>query len=190
MAQTVALQRGTTTVSGNNGSATLFTQSGGTATRVILNNLSFYSATPCYSGMYITLGLVQSGGQSSIIGQIRDAQTGALGRYSTQFFTTGNNQAQGMQFQSQGITGTFFNSQTLLTGSTSNTDIGATNQSSTFLAVPLTSNYQKFSFCPQNFYMGPSDSLIVKTSWYNISGKSVVYATVNTSYSFTTITES
>jgi hypothetical protein len=40
MAQTVAAQRGTTTVSGNGGTATtLFTQSTGTATRVILNSV-------------------------------------------------------------------------------------------------------------------------------------------------------
>ena len=70
MAQTIALQRGTTTVAGSGASSvTLFTQSGGTATRVILNQLSFYNSTSASNqSSKVIVYLTSSGGQTSVIG--------------------------------------------------------------------------------------------------------------------------
>lgn len=64
MAQTIAAQRGTTTVSGNGSTATtLFTQSTGTATRVILNGvaLKWDEATSGHCAMSLCVNVNGSG---------------------------------------------------------------------------------------------------------------------------------
>jgi hypothetical protein len=186
MAQTVALQRGTTTVSGTSTSTTtLFTQSGGTATRVIVNNLSFYSSTNAQQGLNIGFYNTSSGGQTSLVGYLYRPSANTC--YSCQFLPYGS----GSPFTGvpPGGTTNIYPSTPLLAGFTSNQDIGGTSPGSINFTYPSAGNLI-INGCPANFYMGPSDSLKIKATWYQIAGKSVNYGTVNISYSFTTITES
>lgn len=67
MPQTIAMQRGTGTLpASGNTSATLFTQSGGSATRVITNGITFF-ASGGYSFMHLIV--VPLGGSGYIIGR-------------------------------------------------------------------------------------------------------------------------
>jgi len=82
MAQTIATQRGTGSGS-QSGSATLFTQSGGNATRVIFNQFAAYAANSNYTGsLTFTMNHVVSNGSTNIIGWFR---TGGSGNFSTSF---------------------------------------------------------------------------------------------------------
>ena len=191
MAQTVALQRGTTTVVADGSTfATLFTQSGGTATRVILNSVSFWT-----SGTYDT--------------QIRAILAVKSAGSSTNVFTVGLK----VFTNSLGISAFDFSPMMKTTafatvgGTTSNNIIGATlmyaDQASspggTFASRPSGSGvicnsatengfgqsggcYDKVA---TNFWIGPSDVVCVKI-FSNGGGAK----TWNVGYSFATVTES
>lgn len=188
MTQTVGLQRGTTTVTPNgNNTVTLFTQSGGTATRVIPSQLCFYATSSANSANQIMVRLTTSGGQTSIIGVARISSAG--GFYAWQFTITGspNNNFVG----TGGLSGygSFLNSNVNLSQASTVGDMGSATPSSIALNYS-DSGTQRNIFLPSNFWMGPGDSISIKPFWQNVSGKSVSYPTLNISYSFVTITES
>lgn len=220
MAQTVAMVRGTASGNANPSTAvTIFTNTGsGAGTRVLCNML-----TMDYSGPYTnissqpyggTIWIIHnsSGGKSQIIGRYNAANNGLGGSsMSVQYIPS-----YGMQFNimpnivnappmpafavygyasgsygSYGPTGTIYNF-------SGNSTPAAANFMSMTTVEPTTvtsSNIQKiFNYMPQQFWMGPSDTLAFKAYYYGYyySGKSQYYGyqTANLGYSFTTITES
>lgn len=190
MPQTIALQRGTTFVnSDGNSFATLFTQSGGIATRVIANQLSISLGGPATANLIFSAAiyLQSSGGQTSVIGMLRNTQ-GSLGMKNMQWpvgsFTT-NPWTFGLVGGTSGLGPT-----TVLLGTTQNvSDMGAMNTSNITVYSSDTS-HNRFSTLPQNFYIGPSDAIRFKCYAYSGSGKGLFAVGATISYSFTTITES
>jgi hypothetical protein len=187
MAQTVALQRGTTTVNGNNGTVTLFTQSGGNATRVIVNQLGFYASTASRYGLNIGVYLASSGGQTTFLGRLYEGPQSSS-RFQSQFVLTGG--VVNLNGANIGTSNNMFPTLPSLAGySGTNTDMGGISLGDAALNYSSSSN-QYYGFLPTNFFMGPSDSIKVKAYWYTTSGKSTIFGTVNVGYSFTTVTES
>jgi len=184
MAQTIALQRGTTTVAGSGASSvTLFTQSGGTATRVILNQLSFYNSTSASnSSSRVLVYLTSSGGQTSVLGYLFGSNgTG----YSYQFLPGGGNSNVGA-----GVSTAVLGQCPVIQSSNTSADIGTPNPSNVSASFDTSTGRNQAIF-PSNFWMGPSDSIKIKAYQSYTSGKSTLQvATVNIGYSFTTITES
>jgi hypothetical protein len=159
MAQTIALQRGTGTVGGTNNSSTLFTQSGGISTRVIFNQLALYNpygSNWSYPGAYLVHNV--SNGSSNIIAWAINSGGGGF-----QFYINSNSTGQ--------IIGNSLN----YPGSNTETNSWGFNYQA---------NSGSFSgFSPQNFWIGPSDSLAIR--FFSNNGYGATYA-----YHFTTITES
>lgn len=187
MAQTIALQRGTTSVTSDYGSVTLFTQSGGTATRVIVNSISVYFPTPPDTGtVYITLFVTQSGGQSTMLGHLRTTN-----RTKSYQFTAGastDNQFAGVglsQFNSS--TNSVVASTPIIYANNNNGPAGAGNVVGMEWSTLANSH---FGMLNSNFYIGPSDLVGMRISANKVSGKGTIQVTGNISYSFTTITES
>lgn len=172
MAQTIAMVRGTTTCSSGS-VATLFTQSTGTATRVIVNMISCYGNTQ-FGSPSINVNFVSSSGGSSVLAYFKNNTS----IYSAQFMPVGNGTAPA---SFQGATATT----PIIGGTNSNVGtsyIGAQNPN-TFTLTNTTGNNQYSSYCPSNFWMGPSDYITIRVTDANSSDMTVAY-------SFTTITES
>jgi hypothetical protein len=186
MAQTVALQRGTTSVTANGtSSVTLFTQSGGTATRVIVNSLGMTFSPDPNTGqaVVVTLTVTPSGGQTLILGYLRSTSNNR----AIQFTPAGSPQNQ---FYGQPIyAGSPYSLMPNINGnSTSGTGASASNAVGMTYVSNSTGNPQN-AISP-NFYIGPSDVVAMKGYCPYTSGKSVLSTTMSISYSFTTITES
>lgn len=179
MPQTIALQRGTTTVSaaGGNSSVTLFTQSGGTATRVILNQLGiFFSSNPT-DNVRAAVFHNSNGGQSTLLGYLTDNGR----RQSCQFTPAANDPFSGNVGQTS--TNAFKQRPRLpVIASSAATGIGSGGATSIQIEYYETtdSNFY-YAIIPSNFYIGPGDSISMKIE---------AGPTANISYSFTTITES
>ena len=185
MPQTIALQRGTTTVTGNGtDSVTLFTQSGGTATRVILNQLGAYFSADFNQTTSVAVFHNVSGGQSFLLGLLRDSDR----RRSCQFApgAATNNAFAGNVGQTAAGT---FEQRSMMpsigSGGTSGVGSAAANAVVIEYYGTTTAN-AKFAIFPSNFYMGPGDSISVKV----LASTDDTARTANISYSFTTITES
>jgi hypothetical protein len=188
MAQTIALQRGTTTVSaGGNTVVTLFTQSGGTATRVIINQLIVYftSGPPGVSGNGMNLYLTSSGGYSSIIGQMKYESSGSMWAWQANTGAPNN----GFNGTSPGTSNAINSANPFTFQSTSAGDMITGTTSQTYMQYSNTS-FNAYCNFPANFYMGPSDALKLKVRGLYTSGKGTASGTANVGYSFTTITES
>lgn len=169
MPQTVAMQRGTGSIT-NNQFVTLFTQSGGLATRVILNQLTWYFGNGNLDYPQINLIHLSSTGASSVIGY-------------WQFYTlTGARQGQMMPTPNSAPLERLTNGWSSVAGaygSNSNQWMGATSGINTNVSDGTSRSYM-----PQNCWIGPSDSLrLVFTE--GSGGFTMTYG-----YSFTTITES
>lgn len=179
MAQTITLQRGSTTVTGNGTSfATLFTNgSTGIATRVIVNQL-----------------------------QISGANAGNAGECNARLFNNGSGSArtlvgQAYSYSSLGSSAilTFFPSQVNQQSSNANSSvvgipsygapIFANNVAKTSVLVSGTVQ-PNYTLLPTTFWIGPSDVVQMSSYMYNVSGKSNTPSTVTIAYSFTLITES
>ena len=177
MAQTIAIQRGTQTLVSNT-RTTLFTQSGGTATRVIFNQITFASANSV--DMYypaVCLIHASSSGPTNVIGLMK-AASGSI--YSLNFMPNGNATAPN-QFGYSG-TGNAYNGAVMLQQSTGNIYMGGANPTYvTYTAATSGSNY--CSYMPSNYWSGPSDSIKIK--WYDGNGNDC-----SVGWSMTTITES
>lgn len=184
MPQTIALQRGTTTVTANSTSAvTLFTQSGGLATRVIVNQLAV-SFSDLVDETQTTVGVYHesSGGQTSLIGLFR--RTDATSIRALQFpvgaFT--NNNWGGTPFPSSSE---YSNQLPIIFQGSTAGDMFSSNPNS-IQAVYSNPTHLRFAVLPSNFYIGPNDSIRIKIRGFNTSSGAT---TATISYSFTTITE-
>jgi hypothetical protein len=171
MAKTIAMQRGTSTISPSS-PATLFTQSGGYATRVICNQLVFYAASGSLYYPTCELALYNSSGPRTTLAMIYPATTapGAI-----QFLPhCGQNNASHpvansvQQFGAVGGPGS--SSLGTSTNNGPNTTYWQANNVYTNLNIP------------SEFYIGPGDSLVAK--YQNDNGSDV-----RVGWSFTTITE-
>jgi hypothetical protein len=189
MPQTIALQRGTTTLTGDGTtSVTLFTQSGGIATRVIVNQLSFFfsSALDANADMRGIVYHQSSGGQGSVLGILKNTQgTTSLkavqfpvGSFTNNPWTGLSPTATALPFMGVPYIGSTNATEDMLTSPT-----GSVNNT-----YSSTSN-ERGSAITQNFYIGPGDSIRIKfNARTNVNDVSTP-TTVNIGYSFTTITE-
>lgn len=189
MPQTIALQRGTTSVTSDSSSVvTLFTQSGGTATRVIVNNLGVYFTTLPNSGsVSMLLYISQSGGQDMVIGQLSTSDR----TRSYQFLagSSTNNSFMGVGLSQSSSSNNNVVPSTPQIRSTGSNGVASANANQISVVYSSLSTTQ-LAVLNSNFYMGPSDSIKMKIQASVTSGKSVISTTGNISYSFTTITES
>lgn len=176
MAQTIAIRAGSTGHAwSNTNTSTLFTQSGGTATRVIINQLQFTNdagGSPQGVGIFLESA---GTGQMHMIGGVRFIYQ------SMQVFQAwaGGSQEARTSYGNSG-TGPFgVPSGHMLRGS-SNVSIGAIQPST--LTVATSYNSDEFVFFPNSFYMANGDSVKLRGYWNG--GTGACY------WSFTTITES
>lgn len=191
MAQTIALQRGTTTVTTNGSTqATLFTQSSsGIATRVIPNAIGVYfsnpqpqaSSIPIICGIYCTI----SGGQTLLIGYLHLGNSAYARSFQFPISAMPNTGASNGVWNSNNtivssVTPTITNNGTLGIG-----DLSLENVS---INYPLGNN-PRIAILPSSFYIGPSDIIKIRVYGLAQSGKSQIPTTANITYSFTTITE-
>lgn len=186
MAQTIAVQRGTATVVGNGTSrTTLFTQSSGTATRVILAGCSFGLSTgsSAYARMILTINMNGSGTYLPVA---------AIG---------GNSQSKRYHAMFPNGTQAPLGNAPIYTGTTPSTVYGssgysiaggayqgyAENADDYILLLAqdqtLSSNSTPISIVPSQFWMANGDSLTVQG--YNVNSY-----TLNVAYHFITVTES
>jgi hypothetical protein len=173
MAQTVATQRGTTSVPINS-RTTLFTQSGGNSTRVILNQVTWYTQY-VVSSLKAQLLHVSSSGPISIIGYFYYAGS-YISSLSPQMMPNpnGTGPIQGGGYSGGGsVNGIIYGG-----GGTAGW-IGAKNAD--YIIVVMSGNV--YSYMPQNYWIGPGDSIA-----FNIYTDNSESPTVG--YHFTTITES
>jgi len=190
MAQTISLVRGTTSVTGNGTSnVTLFTNSGtGIATRVIVNQLTFYiGGSASGSGYLINLYHQSSGGYNSIVGQIANGGSGTIPR-TEQWLIGGFPSTRVIGNSSQGTAVDSF-CMGSTSGAAGSTDVLSFDASTTRMSIGSNSSNGQYKHCPQTFWIGPSDVLRIKAGWNQAGGKGGTPATVNIGYSFTLITE-
>jgi len=218
MAQTIAMVRGTASVSATPSNVnTLFTNTAsGLGTRVICNMLTVWYTGPYTSGTGDTqtgkFNVIHnsSGGSSQIIGRYNTISHGAGGgshsqqyqEYAFQFNIfpgIHNNPPQQVMYA---VSPTYYPSYAPFglsyTGHAESQAPATVSISSSNSTEPTYGNnssiIKKYNFMPQNFWMGPSDTLTFRCIRYGyyMSGKSQVYGyqTCNVGYSFTTITES
>lgn len=172
MAKTIAMQRGTASISSTS-PVTLFTQSGGYATKVICNQLVFYAASGNLYYPVVELALYSASGPRTSLGIIytSSSSTGAI-----QFLPhAGQHNAAhpiGQYNQQYG---------------TVNTSVGNATSGTSTGTSPNPGYYQAGSLSiminvPTEFYIGPSDSLVAK--YQNDNGSNI-----QVGWSFTTITE-
>jgi hypothetical protein len=189
MSQTVALQRGSTSVTANGADyANFFTQSGGTATRVILNGIGLFTQTGTDYQIFCAL-LVKSAGSSTNVFTIGAK---SFGNTSTPGFDF--SPADGIADNVSGYAPTStsaIGNKLAIAGMSSFT--GATFGGSTFSqfmsitgggsSTTLSGGQFNYSSVPRDFWIGPSDVVAMKL----IGGNT---RTFTIAYSFTTITES
>lgn len=180
MAQTITLQRGTASMTLNGTTKyTLFTQSGGTATRVIINGVAV-KANNARAGIMLGVFVQQSGGgfwtvalkitnNSANVANL-DLQRGQMALASST--GGGGTSTSGSALVGGSTGGSFYGDQNMVTGNV----FGATTSATMY------SNSQ-YECCPNEFYIGPSDIVYLKA--HNPFGDAGDYV-----YSFTCITES
>jgi hypothetical protein len=189
MAQTVALQRGTGTV-GVNGSATLFTQSGGISTRVILNQLAFYATSGYWLTPTMTLVHVVSNGSTNVIGWWKPSGSPGSGQLTPNPNGSGPTQTtSSLNPNNSYVHNTTANGGAMV--GTYSAYPGSYSQPAMFAYYFYSSNNDRGSYAPQNFWIGPSDSLLFRAYdyTYDQNGGSGGYGATY-AYHFTTITES
>jgi|Laugrespbdmm15dd_1035085.scaffolds.fasta_scaffold01150_4 hypothetical protein len=170
MPQTIAMHRGVGAVSvGSTGvPVTLFTQSGGIATRVIFNNFAFYCSNT-NSNINMVMRVDQSGGGILILTRMQVTGSGgnipSMGTNGA-YQPVGGSSVSGSKIRYQ------INNNSATYPGTGNPDI---------TSVLVTGDSGAM---PQQFWIGPSDAVVI--NMLNNSGT----FTMNYAYSFTTITES
>lgn len=184
MAQTIAIQRGSVACSWNNTSTTIFTQSGGTATRVIWGGVEVTQNT-AGSGAVSCFWILSSGSTSTPI-PIAIKAVGNNSSGSLAMFPDGSS-GKGLHSGWQASTGAMISAQAVLKGTSAGTTFangaggwtvaGGTNNGEQNISSQWWEQY------PQNFWMGPSDSLVWKGSNGNNTAGTIYYT-------FVTVTES
>jgi hypothetical protein len=185
MAQTIALQRGSTAITWNGTTlTTLFTQSGGTATRVCIGGVSAYTSVS--SGIAMAMFVKQSAVSVYTTVAIKSSGT-QVNNYALDFYGGQAIYPQAMKFNTASTPST---SSVIASTNTANyTGLNNMNgmaiygaDTVVYAGASTTANYD---VCPAQFWIGPGDSVVMK--FFNNNDSS---ATGNVAYSFTTITES
>ena len=185
MPQTIALQRGVTTLNTNGTTVgTLFTQSGGLATRVIVNNLGITFAQLPQGQVRIAVYVNSFGGQSTLLGYLN---TPSGPKRSYQFPPGGSSSNPFNGFFNSG-SNVYIYSVPAIVSNNNTTGIGSGIPNNIIFEYPSSSN-QVISLIANNFYIGPNDSVTMRVEAVVPSGKLLVSTTASISYSFTTITE-
>lgn len=166
MAQTIAMQRGTSTVA-HTAQTTLFTQSGGLATRVIFNGLAGHN--PAQTSSQVVISVQPSGGAPYVLGY-------GVSAYADWEFKPNTN-TYGVVASGTSLWPDSF----LYLSNTASTYVADQNGSTLNVVGPSTSNYG-FGI-PQNFWIGPGDA--VRMRFWQQAGNTCTFG-----WSFTTITES
>lgn len=176
MAQTILIQRGTTTATGDSSATavTLFTQSGGLGTRVIINQLSFSPAAgTSNTDTKVLLNILSSGGYSNPVG-----------------FWWGNSNSVSQGCWSVGVSGDVWGANASAASAIQPNGFGSNDSPNGAGMGSYNMSQLRFgisngnSYGPTNFWIGPSDAVQIRV--WRSSGT----ATYNIGYSFTTITES
>ena len=189
MAQTVATIRGSGSLPSGGGAATLFTQSGGSSTRVIFNQLAFYSSNSQYADYtYLNLSHVSSVGGATLIGYYRSMGAGCSG---FQLFPNPN--STGPLDFAQVVLGNTYNypysrNGYISSGASNNQSYSGSHFNSSFNIGSNINGTFSSSYVPQNFWIGPGDSVSISLVWNYINAG--FYPPANYIYHFTTITES
>lgn len=183
MAQTIAVQRGSTTVTGNGTSkVTLFTQSGGAATRVILVGASANLAS---SGYAHSLGLFININGSGNYLPVAFAMLNYSSSYTNVYMMPDKVNSSPLTMQTGA---TSYTGGTASFGAATAGGI-ADNLQNAVIAISGTTGYQSafynnpVSFVPSQFWMANGDSLVASS--YNGST-----STATIIYHFVTVTES
>ena len=171
MAQTIAMQQGTGTVTSGS-TTTLFTQSGGIATRVIFNFISFYCSANV-SSPNLMVQHVSAGGGTGLIGYLK---TDAGGTNALQLMPAAGGTSPA---QYVGNSASVVPTMTFPISSESNY-MGSVTPSTFNIRTPTSAN---MGFLPSNYWIGPGDA--VRLGWTDGGGRSITVA-----WSMTTITES
>lgn len=209
MPQTISLQRGSITIASNVSATTLFTNSASvTATRVIVNGLlittsSSTGANGKFTGVGGSLVVTPDGlAGTYMVGIVGGTQNS----YSFSQFPI-NNSGLGVNNVVNPTTGLVFSLPTMPVHGSSGTNSSFSINANSLTAVQLVNNgnaqsnttsvLSAISFCPQNFWIGPSDAVKfspkTSQSYTAAQGKSpAVYYTDSYTvyYSFTLISES
>ena len=169
MPQTIAIQRGTVTLTSGNTPTTVYTQSGGLATRIIFNFVALQSAGT-FSNPALNIVHVSSAGGAALIGNWRIQSGWGNG------FVTANQGA--FALGQQPTPGAF------LQGGfgSGGTNFYTAEQNALNVQIQSPVNFERSSCLPQNSWIGPSDT--IKIAWQDGGGNSVTAA-----WSFVTITE-
>ena len=181
MAQTIGMSRGNSSVYGNGSSLTQFyTQSGGSATRVIINALAGWGQQTAYNYPG-TLALVYSpsGGSPVIVGwATRNGYAGHV-----QFLSAGAGPSGALAGNASGTVP--------IQGVIAGTGSSAPGNNALGNYTYFTWGSNNYSWHPQNLWMGPGDSLGMKAYWSAYAGKyGSQPVTVSFTWSLTIITES
>ena len=185
MAQTIALQRGSAAITWNATSlTTLFTQSGGTATRVCIGGVSAYTsvASPLTMGIFVKQSAVAV---YTMVAYKSIAST--VQAYSLDFFGGSQINANGAQRAATNATnsGSSVLGNTLTADYTALCSFAGIEQAGADNAVFPGGTQSNFEVCPEQFWIGAGDSVVMKFLNFNNTA-----ATGNVGYSFITITES
>lgn len=182
MAQTIAMQRGGLSITTNGSWNTLFTQSSGTAARVIPNQFNGYFVySPIFATIYFHVAIVSNSGGGQIL-------CGTQGMYSSQIQSwqiacTGNQSAGNVSsanpplYQSVLVNGSSAGSTPYNSGYSSvNTSLGPAASSG---ITPI-----------GQFFLGNGDSLQLRAYATRNAGKGSVPNNMQIYWNMTTITES
>jgi hypothetical protein len=182
MAQTIAMQRGSLSVTADSTWNTLWTQSSGVAARVIPNQLNgnwVYNATG--STIYFHLAIVSSGGSGQILSMTNQMYFSTFN--SWQIACTGNQSGNIVYGQNPGYLNSF--------GISSN-GAGSTpyNAGITGVSLSMPTTAQSNPAPVGQFFLGNGDSVRVRVYGLRPSGKGTTNNVMQIYWNFTTITES
>ncbi len=173
MAQTIAMYRGTGSLASGTTNTTLFTQSGGSATRVISNSVVFY-VNAINQNLYASVTVTPSTGVAYVVGH------GLWTAAGVQFTIADNVSAFS---QSLGATpAPMYNFAQITQNTVANYAPGNVVHPYDVTINTTTSNTRGGGL-PGNFWIGSGDSVVLRIN-------SATQAITAYSYSFTTITES
>ena len=182
MAQTIAMQRGATSITASGGYNTLWTQSSGVATRVIPNMLvGYWTQSPLNVASYVTLTLQSSTGGSQVLGWMYISSSAT--QYRTWQAGINYNATNQMAPVS---TSSAMNGWNLYTNGSGYIADNVANITYNLQILNVNSGFTPLG----QFYMGNGDSLKIRSSSIYQSGKSQFNNTLQVAWSFTTVTES
>lgn len=183
MAQTIAAQRGVTTVNGNGTTATtLFTQSTGISTRVILNSVAIKHDNGAMTRAALCINLNGTGNYACVA--LKSVSASGNDTYGLNMMPGSNV----YPVQTSGNTGSPYPDRWTLFASNFNAYLGSTLVNNRMAmngpnGAFLGGNSICVDFVPSQFWMNNGDSLVLLH--FNTNGY-----TADALYSFTTITES